>query len=352
MFNRQWFPHRSQYGLTREAQQFNKQLLTKNFTRLSSHISLNYTNNREYWSRQFLRLRHITNKHNTCRKPIYIYWDCFWPTFSKIDNQFLDFFKQALPGHEIFTTEEPSRSDISIYSCYGNYASLQLTKHTTRVLFLGENVRPCYSDFDFSISFDCSTYSGLNYYFPLWFLELDHFDKQYPDRLPYDKYRFTKSKTVDLSSRKKFIAYVGNNNEPFRINLISTFESHNVTVDCYGSHTNPIEDKLHIYQQYKYILCPENSFYPGYVTEKIMHGYLSSGYFIYWGGVEGTDLSNPESLILVNPYSNLDPIIQRIKYDEYPDKLTISPLMKSSYISYITAGFNSFVQKLANPYLI
>ena len=97
------------------------------------------------------------------------------------DCQLLDLLRLSLTGKSIRVTTNPEICDIAIYSCYGDLRSLRYTQHATRILFLGENVRPCYSEFDISLTFDSDQYEK-KYISSALVARIDWFNKQYADR--------------------------------------------------------------------------------------------------------------------------------------------------------------------------
>ena len=65
------------------------------------------------------------------------------------------------------------------------------------------------------------------------------------------------------------VIYIGNNMTPLRKSMIQLLENNNFTVDIYGSQSRPVE-KLEKMKDYKYSLCFENGYHPGYVRKVLM----------------------------------------------------------------------------------
>ena len=349
MFARQWFPNGSQYGLTNSASQYRQLFESRSFTDCTAYIADHLDSYPDYWNRQLLRLKSILKLLVSKQDVVYIFWDCFWPDFDIYNNQILDYFRAAV-DFNINSTTSPSEAQISIYSCYGNYNSFAQTRHTTRILFLGENVRPAYGEFDYSLSSDVFTYSGLNCYMPLWLFEIDIFSRNYPDRNPYAVDLFTTQSSVNLSDRSKAAVFVGNNNEPFRCTLLNLLSANGLTVDYFGSHSKPVVNKIDLYKNYKYVIAPENSYSHGYVTEKLMHAYLSDSYFLYWGGIADLPLTPPPSMIYVSPSTCPDSMISKVINDDYPDSYIKPPLIDNSSLNVSMDSISSFISKILTPY--
>ena len=127
-------------------------------------------------------------------------------------------------------------------------------------------------------------YGGRNIYLPLWHLEIDWFGKKYEDRHTYNSNIFTQSRVYDYKERKNRVVYIGNNAEPYREHILTCMEEKGIIVDRYGSQSNPVEDKIAKLSEYKVALVFENSYYPGYMTEKLIHAHLAGTNCLYWGG--------------------------------------------------------------------
>ena len=90
----------------------------------------------------------------------------------------MDLLKAALPHRNLKITDKIEEADIVIESCYGN-SIIDQNENTVNILFLGENVRPRYSEYDISLTSDMYRYRGKNIYLPIWALEVDWFGKKF-----------------------------------------------------------------------------------------------------------------------------------------------------------------------------
>jgi hypothetical protein len=237
-----------------------------------------------------------------------VYFDGFWPGFLHFNNQILDLIRLALPDIDINVTTIPAQADISIYSCYGTMDTLTLTKNSFRLLFLGENVRPSFTEFDISLTSDVYDYCDRNIYLPLWMLEFawPGMSTSYPDRTLVDPAILVSDDLIDYRERLPRVVYIGNNHEPFRTSIIMRLRESGIIVDNYGSHSRPVHDKHKILQRYKITLAPENSLFEGYVTEKPIHSFVAGTHGIYRGGHRYSGLniaSNPLFTIVDSPDS-------------------------------------------------
>lgn len=299
MFQRQWHSPGSQIGLESRAIRFEHSLISHDYSQSSTILSeINDNRTKDYWFRQKSRLDHLKSRSNSV---LYVSFEGFWPGFDPHNNQLLDYLVLAfLDIKKPIKIVPPSgHTDINIVSCYSN--QLILPANATQILFLGENVRPNFSSFDYSIGFDQFDTCDRIIYLPLWLFELDFFNKSYADRKPYPISSFVTPHNVNFKNRKDAIAFIGNNAEPFREYVLNLLLENGFTIDRYGSHTNPVENKLDILSSYKFCLCFENSYHPGYVTEKLPHSLLSGCHSIYFGCLTQEPFANHPLVLNLQP---------------------------------------------------
>jgi len=245
----------------------------------------------------------------------------FWD--GAFDGDFFEFFfQQALGGFEY--TDNPHEADLIITSVFGN---TQYDKRKT-IAFIGENIRPSYMGYDYSLSFDHDTYGGRNFRLPLWYSRLawDGFEQKprrdnmhnhgYEQLIPIKP--LTQPRKLDIASKDKFCALIANNPEGLRINLYNSISAYK-QVDGYGNmFGKPLrKSKFAILPEYKFCLCPENSIYDGYVTEKLIDAYAGLTVPIYSGDVSVIDDFNSHALLNYQFARNMDYFVGKVKaFDE------------------------------------
>ena len=220
----------------------------------------------------------------------------FWD--GAFDGDFFDFFFHACFG-DITYTSNPHTADLIITSVFGNVQ----TNPKKTIAYIGENVRPNFIGYDHSLSFDRDIYGGRNFRLPLWYSRLawDGF-KQKPrkDNMHNHGYeqlipikQLTQSRKLDIKAKDKFCALIANNPEGLRINLYNSLSKYK-QVDGYGNmFGKPLrKSKFAILPEYKFSLCPENSIYDGYVTEKLIDAYAGGTIPIYSGDISVEDEFN------------------------------------------------------------
>ena len=124
-----------------------------------------------------------------------------------------------------------------------------------------------------------------HYYTPLWTWSLDWFNSpnNFNNFLGEPVLRDTVTGPRDTIFPDKFAcAFFGHLNKD-RKRLLHLMEQFG-QVDVYGpAGSKRVETKNSLKGQYKYILCPENSISPGYVTEKILEAWSIGAVPVWWG---------------------------------------------------------------------
>ena len=306
-FNRQFFGLGDQVGLLNESLDFWESFQARScksilFNKIQAIESDSCPISRlnEYK----LRLQKIVNNSryllDSSYKHLHIYVDGFWPGFVFEKSALFYLFKAAsgLDVREVFV---PDEADIALYSIFNLKKPLDSTSHLVRYLFLGERVSPSYFDFDYSLSMDIPGYCGKNIYTPLWLLHL--LESPYVTDFDINSFKF------DLSTNQKRIhkaIFVGNNDHPLRRSLVSKLTTLGIEVDCYGSSFRPISDKIDLYSKYAFTICPENCWYPGYTTEKIVDSFLANSIPIYWGYLDKKIFPSEGTILLSCESQSLD----------------------------------------------
>jgi len=211
----------------------------------------------------------------------------FWE--GAFDGDFLEYFFTRC-FDDITYTHNTHEADLVITSVFGNV----YTDPAKTLAVIGENIRPNFINYSHSLSFDYDTYGGRNYRLPLWYYRLawdgfeqkprhdNHNNHGYEQLIPIKN--LTRYRSLDIKSKDKFCALIANNPEGLRINLFHSISQYK-QVDGYGNmFRNPLrKSKFAILPEYKFCLCPENSIYDGYVTEKLIDAYAGLTVPIYSG---------------------------------------------------------------------
>jgi hypothetical protein len=248
-------------------------------------------------------------------KKLYVvnFWD------GAFDGDFFDFFFRAC-FPDLTYTDSPHDADLVVTSVFGNV----YTDPTKTLAYIGENIRPNYVAYNHSLSFDWDTYGGRNFRLPLWYARLawDGFEQKprrdnthnhgYEQLIPIKM--LTQPRKLDIKAKDKFCVMIAGNPEGLRVNLFNSISKYK-QVDGYGNmFRNPLrKSKFALLPEYKFCLCPENSVYDGYVTEKLIDAYAGLTVPIYSGDISVAEDFNYRAFLNYQETKNMNWFVNFIK---------------------------------------
>lgn len=237
----------------------------------------------------------------------------FWGGFDPANNFLFHLFKTIYDNVELSPI---SQCDIIIYSCFGNNHHYINRNKTKKIFYTGENKRPNFNDCDYSFTFDFDDYNGKNIRIPLYYFYIDWFNTKtwgnpqyliHPSKLEQNEFI--------QKPKNKFCATVFSNPVPIRTALLSYFNKYK-KIDGYGAPFNNKSDgeyvKYQILSEYKFSICPENSSYDGYYTEKLLHAKTAGTIPIYLADKGVNRDFNTKSFINIADFNNLEDLLNRI----------------------------------------
>jgi len=248
------------------------------------------------------------------RQAIRIKFTDFWPTFAKQrgwqDKYFLNLLRTRF---DLIDSEEP---DVLMYSCFG---SEHRKYNCFKIFYTGENCRPNFDECDFAFSFDHLDQEN-HYRLPLYALYLE--SPQVLVKKDLDAQRFTPQKP-------KFCNFVYSNGCATerikffeRLSKYRKVDSAGRVLNNMGGFLGGTEDrKLNLLNEYKFTIAFENSSYPGYTTEKLIHPMLVESVPIYWGNNLVNLDFNTKSFLNYHDYGCEEEFIQRIIEVDRSDEL-------------------------------
>ena len=209
--------------------------------------------------------------------------------------------------------------DFLFYSCFGIE---HLKYDCLRIFFTPENVRPNFNECDYAFSYDYPI-TERNYRLPIyrrWPSYKQLFEKRDPEK-------------ILLENRKFCNILISNPNAKERIdffNQLSTYKK----VDSGGGYQNNIgyqiergvQNKLNWMRNFKLSITFENSSYPGYTKEKLMHALISNTIPIYWGNPLVALDFNPKAFINCHDYSSFAEVVDLIHEIDNNEKLYLEYL--------------------------
>jgi len=246
----------------------------------------------------------------------------FWNDFIDDKNFLFYSIRELVNDLEIVS---PDKADLIIYSCFGD--DHKKYNHCKKVFYTGENIRPDFNNCDYSITFDIDSHNGRNVRLPLWYFYIDWFGiKTYsnPEYLIPVEYLYGQNE-FNSKNKSKFCCSVFSRGENVRMEFLKKLSTYK-QVTAFGKiHPNRIPDgekiKMDIISEYKFCMCFENSVYPGYFTEKLLHAKVAGCVPIYYSDKSfGLDFNIKSCINLIN-YNNIDEMIEDIKRIDKNDLL-------------------------------
>ena len=242
----------------------------------------------------------------------------FWD--GAFDGDFFDFFfHTCFP--DLSYTNNPHEADLIITSVFGQTQ----TDPKKTLCYIGENIRPSYIGYSHSLSFDYDSYGGRNFRLPLWYSRLAWDGFVQKPRKPnmhnhgYEELIDIKSlmsgRKLDITIKDKFCVLIANNPEGLRVNLFNSISQYK-QVHGYGNIFGaPLrKSKFEVLPEYKFCLCPENSTYDGYITEKLIDAYAGGTVPVYSGDISVVDDFNDGAYLNYQFTKNMEYFVDRIKF--------------------------------------
>lgn len=246
----------------------------------------------------------------------------FWPSFNREDNFFIDILKQY---YILELNDEP---DYIIYSCFGKE---YLNYNCIKIFYTGENLRPDFNVTDYAIGFDYITFGDRYIRYPIYLMF------QYKEMFKKAVEKHTLDENYYIN-KNKFCNFVYSNScadikrQEF-LNLLNKYKK----VDSGGRYLNnvngPVDDKFEFQKGYKFSIAFENSYTPGYTTEKIVEAFAAGTIPIYWGNPEIGKEFNVKSFINCHDYNDFNDVIDRIKEIDNNKDLFMSYVIEPIFLN-------------------
>ena len=196
--------------------------------------------------------------------------------------------------------------DYLFYSCFGN-KHLQYN-NCIKIFLCGENILPDFNLCDYALSLST----------------IDYADRTFRIRIPnfYEYEQLKRHLDADTLLNRRFCNFVyrNSNADPIRVRFFQELSKYK-KVDSASSLMNNMEgpvslptndDLMDFQRQYKFTIAMENSSFPGYITEKILHPFLAMSLPIYWGAPNISSDYNPNSFVNIMDYSSVEEAIEEV----------------------------------------
>lgn len=257
----------------------------------------------------------------------------FWPGFDGRNSLLEHLINSTIPkslhvnvnSAFVFPTlgrqfKERLKAQLGITS-FENYRELALYRHPPinpkadiNIWYTAENLRPPSHGYDLAFSFDKTDLNLKvpNIHLPYWMYNLNwgiNEREETREYFPSPSELFLPKLRVEKRSR--YCCTFMNNSEPTRLSLLNTLELI-APVDKYGTlFKRPVPRKEDVALDYTFMFTPENSYYPGYITEKVFEA-RNVGCIPIWWGCNETKTLNPRALLDIT-FLNSTEIVERIE---------------------------------------
>lgn len=183
----------------------------------------------------------------------------------------------------------------------------------SHIWFSGENVRPPVGKWTGYLSFDLDPLGGKNAYCPLWWWGIGLVGAAHsPFISPAPDLQTLMQPRRPNTKRHGFVAAFINNPHPMRMHAIEALQGVG-KVDVYGQAVGrPVGSKFDVAKNYKFVLCFENDFYPGYVTEKPIEAWACGAVPIWWGS-DPAGYLNKDALVNSADFSGLSDMAEHVR---------------------------------------
>jgi hypothetical protein len=216
------------------------------------------------------------------------------------------------------------------------------SKAKKRIWYTGENLRPPMFKFDGTISFEPTSSSSSNLFFPYWMLRLDwgfgkgefeispKISEMLQSRNPIKK----EMKACSFSNRLE-------TNRENLINLTNQF----FEIDLFGSaHDKYVNSKLSVMENYALQICSENDLYPNYITEKIQESWHGRNVPI-WSGLDTANWFNKSAMVDVTSLNaeEVKEKLSKLTLEEVMHKQSLPILNKAPNLKPLIEFLSDFV---------
>jgi len=163
-----------------------------------------------------------------------------------------------------------------------------------RVWYTGENFRTPFGHADGYLGFDPTDEIENVVYFPHWMFRL--FSEMGKSSREFDWNIENLMSNRPSEIRDMNACIFSSSVVPRRIQIIRVFQEF-VTVESFGkAFGNRVQSKADVSSNFGLQICPENSLYPGYVTEKVFEAWMC-GNVPVWEGLDPHSYLNPRAML-------------------------------------------------------
>lgn len=277
-------------------------------------------------------------------KTIKINFCGFWNSFKKDNNLFYILLSRHF---NVVISDNP---DFVICSNRGK--PFEYMKYDcVRIVFMGENLSPDFTVFDYAIGFDYIEFSDRYFRLPFAFF----FDDAKP--WIFKKKSMDEAKEI-LLKKKYFCNFIyghksSHNNRERLFKMLSEYKeviSPGRYLNNTGSNGCSWAEKYRYLEQSKFTIAGDSISYPGFITEKIIQPFQHNSIPIYFGNPQINEEINEKAFVWCKSSRDeeIKAVVERVKYldthdDAYLEMLMQYPLLSEDYLENLYKRLESFL---------
>lgn len=250
----------------------------------------------------------------------------FWSSFNKKEN----LFTMVLSRH--FNVEISDNPDFVICSNRGN--PFEYMKYDcVRIMFMGENMSPDFTVFDYCIGFDFLEFGDRYFRLPFGFY--------FNDAKPWIPERLTEENAREILGSKKYFCnfiYGHRSSHGMREKLFERLSKYKDVVSP-GSFLNNTggkgrcswAEKNEYLKLSKFTITCDSISYPGFVTEKIVQPFQQHSIPVYFGSTRIDEDFNVNSFVWCKSDADIENAVERIINLDKNDEAYIEMLMQCPF---------------------
>lgn len=248
----------------------------------------------------------------------------FWNSFKKDNN----LFYIILSRH--FNVEISNNPDFVI--CSNRDKPFEYMKYDcVRLMFMGENLSPDFTVFDYVIGFDYLNFSDRYFRLPFAFF--------FDDAKPWVPEKLTLEQAKEILAQKKYLCnfiYGKKSSHGMRERLFREIEEYKHVVSPGRVLNNTGSSGCTWIEKYKYLehskftIAGDSIVYPGFFTEKIIQPFQHHSIPIYFGNPRISDDINEKAFIWCKSSCDEDvkATVEQVKYIDTHDDMYLEMIMQ------------------------
>ena len=274
----------------------------------------------------------------------------FWSSFNKKENAFTKILSKY------FIVEVCDKPDFVICSNRGKPFEY-MRYDCIRIMFMGENMSPDFTVFDYCIGFDYIEFGDRYFRLPFAFYN-DNGRPWIPDRLSEEDARSI------LNAKKYFCNFIygHESSHGMRERLFRELSEYRQVISP-GSYLNNVhpssdegkkgrrctwKEKAQYLRDSKFTIAGDSIVYPGFVTEKIVQPFEMHSIPIYFGNPIIDRDFNPKAFVWCRNVSDVKRTVETVMYldthdEEYIQMLMQPPLAEKNDLSDVYSSFEAFL---------